>query len=88
MAGGGGVRGTSACRKESSERVLMRGGARRRRSLGPRGSRTWARCEGATLLLSSSDSDSQGWVCTGARGSRSGMKAGFSIPAAPEGDTD
>lgn len=75
------VAGASASMKESVERVLMRRGARRRRLLGVHGSLSWARSEGATMLLSSSASASHGGICTCAMGSRSGMKAGFSIPA-------
>lgn len=91
LGGGGGVGRSpslhgaawaSASMKESVERVLMRRGARRRRLLGVHGSLTWARSEGDTILLSSSASANHGGTCRGAMGSRSGMKAGFSIPPA------
>lgn len=81
------VAGVSASMKESVEWVLMRSGARRRRLLGVHGSLTWALCEGATMLLSSSASASHGGICIGAMGSRSGMKAGFSIPAEGKKET-
>ena len=92
LRGGGGssvlscVAGLSASTKESVERVLIRRGARRRRLLGVQGSLTWALWEGATLLalLSNSASASHGGICMGSMGSISGMKAGFSIPAATE----
>lgn len=73
--------GASAMAKESVERVLRRRGARRRRLLGVHGRLSWARSEGATVLLSSSASASQGGICSWSMGSRSGMKAGFSMPA-------
>lgn len=69
--------GTSASIKESVDLVLMRRGARRRRLLGVQGSPAWALCDGETVAPSAN----QGGICTGAMGSRSGMKAGFSIPA-------
>lgn len=75
-----GVAGPSASVKELVERVLMRRGARRRWLLGVHGSVTWARWEGATVALSSSASANHGGICTWARASRSGMKAGFTIP--------
>lgn len=88
LGGGGGgcslslccMAGASACTKESVERVLMRRGARRRRLLGVHGSLTCARSEGATMPLSCSASASHGGICIWSLGSRSGMKAGFSIP--------
>lgn len=89
LGGGGGdwcslslccMAGASACTKESVERVLMRRGARRRRLLGVHGSLTCARSEGTTMPLSSSASASHGGICIWSLGSRSGMKAGFSIP--------
>lgn len=73
--------GASASMKESVEWVLLRSGARRRRLLGVQGSLTWARCDGATMPLSSSASASHGGIWTWDMGSRSGMKAGFSIPS-------
>lgn len=73
--------GASASMKESVEWVLLRRGARRRRLLGVHGSLTWARCDGATMPLSSSASASQGGIWTWDMGSMSGMKAGFSIPS-------
>lgn len=72
----------SASMKESVECVLMRRGARRRRLLGVQGRLTWARSEGDTMLLLSSASANHGGICSGAAGSRSGMKAGFSTPTA------
>lgn len=73
--------GASAMAKESVERVLRRRGARRRRLLGVHGRLSWARSEGATVLLSSSASASHGGICSWAMGSWSCMKAGFSMPA-------
>lgn len=72
----------SANMKESVDRVLIRSGARRRRLLGVQGKPVWALCDGATpVALSGSPSANQGGICTGDMESRSGMKAGFSIPA-------
>lgn len=78
------VEGTSASRKESVERVLMRRGARRWRSLGDHGSRSWALWEGATTF-STCTAATHGGVLIGPMYSSSGMKAGFSIPAMKEG---
>lgn len=73
--------GASAMAKESVERMLRRRGARRRRLLGVHGRLSWARSEGATVLLSSSASANHGGICSWAMESWSGMKAGFSMPS-------
>jgi len=77
--------GAAACAEELVERAPMCRGARRRRSLGVHGSLSWARCEGATGPASSSTSASHGGSGPGATGSRSGVKAGFSMPAGRKG---
>lgn len=88
LGGGGcspplcGTAGPSASASESLERVLMRGGARRRRLLGVHGRLTWARREGATTAPPSWGSANHGGICAWDVGSRSGMKAGLTIPPA------
>lgn len=64
----------------SVERVLTRRSPRWPISIGDVGGLAWARSDGATMLLSSSPSASQGGICNDSVGYKSDTKAEFSIP--------
>lgn len=82
--GGGGVGGSGnwslfIC-SVSVEQVLILRSPRWRISIGDVGGLAWARSDGATMLLSSSPSASQGGIGNESVGYKSDTKAEFSIP--------